>query len=186
MLIAALLFACATSAEPTTHGEAAVAGNAPTPATEGAHHAEEAGHHEEEAATAAPPDADGWSSYGAAPTLASAQPAADLLADPAKYADQTVRVQGKVSSVCQMAGCWLVLADDQGHQLRVTMKEHSFGVPKDSSGRLADIEGLVVQKKVDPKLVEHYKSEGDGGAVPEEGKTEQAEIVATSVRLRAS
>ena len=68
--------------------------------------------------------------------------------------------------------------------MRVTMKEHAFGVPKNSTGQLADIEGLVVQKAVDPKLVEHYKSEGDGGAVPEEGKAVQAELVATSVRLR--
>ena len=173
MLFVAFLFACA--AEPAAAPPPAVPPATTTEAT-----AAEPAH----AAPVAVASADGWTAYGSAMTLPSAQPADGILADPAKYADQTVRVTGKVSSVCQKAGCWLVLADDKGNQMRVTMKEHSFAVPKDCNGQLADIEGKLVQKAVDPKLVEHYKSEGDGGAVPEDGKTVHAEIVATGVRLQ--
>ncbi len=178
MLVAALLFACAT--EPVAPP---VVASGPT-AHEGG--AEKVAEHHEAPAAAAAPSADGWTSYGAAQTLTSAVPAADVLADPKKYANTTVRVEGKVSSVCQKAGCWLVLADDKGNQMRVTMKEHSFGVPKDVTGQLADIEGTLVEKPVDPATVEHYKSESNGGPVPEEGKTVHAEIVATGVRLRSS
>ncbi|MBA2320368.1 MAG: DUF4920 domain-containing protein, partial [Deltaproteobacteria bacterium] len=105
-------------------------------------------------------------------------------ANPAPYLNKLVSVEGRVTNVCAKVGCWLVLADDQGGQVRVTMKEHGFAVPKDCSGQTARIEGTLVEKKTDQATVEHYKSEQAGAAVPEEGKERHLEIVATGVRLK--
>jgi hypothetical protein len=67
---------------------------------------------------------------------------ADLLRDPGRYADKTVRVEGKVSSVCQNRGCWLELGDDAG-SAHVKLRGHSFFVPKDARGKRAEVEARV-------------------------------------------
>ena len=69
--------------------------------------------------------------------------------------------------------------------MRVTMKDHAFGIDKDTKGRRCDIEGELVKKAVDPEQVEHFKSEGSK-TNPEEGKTEAWELVATSVAVSRS
>lgn len=124
--------------------------------------------------------------YGADFTLADASPAATLLADPAAFEGQTIRVAGRVAEVCQKAGCWLVLTSED-QSMRVTMKEHGFGVDKLGTGADCEVEGTVVALEVDPERVEHFRSESpEGAAMPEEaaeaGKT--WELVATAVTLR--
>lgn len=66
----------------------------------------------------------------------------DLVREPSRYADKTVRVSGKVSAVCQGQGCWLELGDEAG-AAHVKLKGHSFFVPKDASGKQAEVEARV-------------------------------------------
>ena len=122
--------------------------------------------------------------YGVEFTLAKAEPVTGLLADPKPHVGKTVRVSGEVTTVCQKAGCWLVMRGDEGDTLRVTMKEHGFAVAKDIAGRTAHVEGEVIEHAVDPETVAHFKSETDAdGDVPEEGKTHVYEIVASAVQV---
>ncbi|HEU4411824.1 MAG TPA: DUF4920 domain-containing protein [Polyangiaceae bacterium] len=65
-----------------------------------------------------------------------------LLNEPGRYADKTVRVEGKVSAVCQNKGCWLELADEAG-AAHVKLRGHSFFVPKDARGKRAEVEARV-------------------------------------------
>jgi Domain of unknown function (DUF4920) len=134
---------------------------------------------------AAPAAAVDWKHYGAPFQLASAVPAAQVLANPGAYTANPVRVTGQLTEVCQSMGCWAVVRDDQGRTVRVTMKDHDFGIDKAGAGRACDIEGTLVKKAVDPKTVEHYASEGSKNA-PEAGKTEVYEIVATGVSVSRS
>jgi Domain of unknown function (DUF4920) len=135
-------------------------------------------------ATAAPAAAD-WKHFGAPFTVATAVPAATVLADPAAHTGGTVRITGELTEVCQSMGCWAVVRDDAGRSVCVTMKGHSFGIDKDTAGRDCDVEGSLVKKAVDPKTVEHYASEGSTNA-PEKGKTEVYELVATGVSVARS
>lgn len=122
--------------------------------------------------------------YGAKFTLANSELVTVLLADPKPHVGKTVRVSGEVTTVCQKAGCWLVLRGDEGDTLRVTMKEHGFAVAKDIAGRTAHVEGEVIEHAVDPETVAHFKSETEAnGDVPEEGKTHVYEIVASAVQV---
>jgi hypothetical protein len=66
----------------------------------------------------------------------------EIVREPGRYADKTVRVEGKVSAVCQNRGCWLELADEAG-SAHVKLKGHSFFVPKDAQGKRAEIEARV-------------------------------------------
>lgn len=136
------------------------------------------------AAPPAPAAAD-WKHFGEPFSIATAVPASAVLSQPTAHEGQTIRVTGELTEVCQNMGCWAVVRDDAGHSLRVTMKDHSFGIDKDTAGRRCDVEGTLVKKAVNPKTLEHYKSEGSKNA-PESGKSEVFEIVATGVSVSRS
>src|SRR6185503_20977772 len=89
---------------------------------------------------------DAWKHFGAPFTVAAPVPASAVLTDPAAHATGPVRFQGQVTEVCQKMGCWAVVRDDAGHSVRVTMKDHAFGIDKDSAGRGCDVEGELVAK----------------------------------------
>jgi hypothetical protein len=120
--------------------------------------------------------------FGAPFAVASAVPASAVLSDPAAHAAAPVRIQGELTEVCQKMGCWAVLRDDAGHSVRVTMKDHAFGIDKDSAGKSCEVEGTLVNQAVDPARVEHFESEGSKNP-PEKGHTEAWELVATSVAI---
>lgn len=174
ILTLVVLAACGSSAEPSAapagegEGVAAAEAEAPSAAapSEGA----------------AAPDQAEWKTFGEPFTLASAVPASVVLEDPAAHADAPVRVAGELSEVCQKMGCWAVVRDDQGHSVRVTMKDHAFGIDKDTAGRRCEVEGQLVKKDVDPERLEHLASEGSTNE-PEQGKTEIWELVASSVAV---
>jgi hypothetical protein len=124
-----------------------------------------------------------WKYFGAPFALASALPASTVLAAPEQHAGKPLRMTGELTEVCQKMGCWAVVADDAGHQVRILMKDHTFGIDKDTAGRACDVEGELVKKQVDPEQVAHYESEGSKNA-PETGKTEVYEFVAASVAVK--
>lgn len=133
----------------------------------------------------------GWDHYGSEFRLPyeAAMPAEELLRDPARHLAQTVRVRGRVADVCQAKGCWMVLTPMSGgpEMIRVTMKDHAFSVDKQGHGREADLEGLLIEKPVDPETVAHYEGEaGAQGLVPERQATtgHSYELVASAVRFR--
>lgn len=179
MLLAAALTGCLTSpSEP----EAAVASDAvarteAVPAIPAADVAP---------AAAAAADAGQWKAFGAPFAQTEKLPASAVIGDPEAHAGKPVRmVGGELAEVCQAMGCWAVVRDDQGHSMRITMKDHGFGIDKDTVGRACDVEGELVRKPVDPERVAHMASEGGGDAAtaPEAGKTEAWELVASSVAI---
>lgn len=121
--------------------------------------------------------------FGGPFTVSAAVPAATVLSAPEDHAEGPVRMTGELSEVCQKMGCWAVVRDDAGNSIRVTMKDHAFGIAKDSRGKACDVEGQLVKKAVDPKTIEHYESEGATDH-PEAGKTEAWELVASAVEIR--
>lgn len=68
----------------------------------------------------------------------------EILKEPAKFHGQVVRVEGTVDEVCQSMGCWFYLKDETGRMMiDLEMRPDSFDVPKNSSGKLAVVEGKV-------------------------------------------
>ena len=66
---------------------------------------------------------------------------ATLLAHPDAYVGKTVQVKGKITEVCQMAGCWLNLTNDAGQMLRIKVNDGEIEFPKDAAGKTAVAEG---------------------------------------------
>lgn len=146
---ALLLAACAT--EPDAGGESH---GADTPVPEG---------------TEAPAGA--TETVGAAPSDGEVLLASDVLTRADDLAGQTVRVEGEIAEVCQMAGCWLTFQNDAGVPFRVAVPrddagQYTFTFPKDASGATAVIEGTLEVTETDVATRRHLAE--DGGASAEE------------------
>jgi wobble nucleotide-excising tRNase len=79
---------------------------------------------------------------------------------------QTVKVEGEVESVCQMAGCWMKIKTEDGKTMRVTFKDYGFFVPKDIAGKKVIFEGVASVKTTSVADLKHYAE--DAGKTKEE------------------
>lgn len=109
----------------------------------------------------------------------------DVIANVDKYLGKAVKVEGKVEGVCQERGCWLVVRDGKS-EMRVTFKDYSFFVPKDSAGKKVTLEGLVVKKTISEDHARHYAEESGGKVDPStiKGPQEVITMVATGVSIQ--
>jgi hypothetical protein len=73
-------------------------------------------------------------------------PIGAILVDPAAFVGKTVQVEGKITEVCQMAGCWMALVDPASAAvIRVKVNDGEIVFPKDSIGRTAIAEGKLMK-----------------------------------------
>jgi glucose/arabinose dehydrogenase len=101
-------------------------------------------------------------------------PLATLLQAPARYADKTIRTEGRVTAVCKSKGCWLEIGDDQS-MAHIKLGNHRFFVPRDAAGQHA-----VVQARVMPQVDKgHCEQEAEA----QTGKIAKIELDATGVEL---
>ena len=84
---------------------------------------------------------------------------------------------GRITEVCQDMGCWMVLSGENGKFARVAMHDHSFGIPKGSTGE-ALVYGTLTEKQVSKKEADHLVS--DGAKAP---ASRELQIDATSVLI---
>jgi len=116
------------------------------------------------------------------PLLASAQKLGDpvtlketttvktILADPEKYLGKDVRVEGEITSVCQMAGCWIMLKDSSSPDpIMVKVDDGVIVFPKDGAGKKAVVQGKL-EKVADEAQQEAgskspYRIKGSGAEV---------------------
>ncbi|MDA8016505.1 MAG: DUF4920 domain-containing protein [Thermoanaerobaculia bacterium] len=81
--------------------------------------------------------------YGEAPTLEDVTPIADIVANPEAFQGREVLVEGKVQGVCAKAGCWMELADGEGHEVRVKVEDGVIVFPVAAVGVNAAAQGTV-------------------------------------------
>ncbi|MCB1569415.1 MAG: DUF4920 domain-containing protein [Xanthomonadales bacterium] len=145
--------------------------------------AHEHGAHAEKAPAIAPVQttADG-AVYGA--TLPANLPAVvaldTVIAEPQALLGKDGAFSGRITEVCQQMGCWMVLATEKGDFVRVTMRDHAFGVPKDASGE-AVVYGTLNEKVLSAEEIEHLSKEG--AKVPAQ---RELRIDATSVLIHTA
>ncbi len=84
--------------------------------------------------------------FGAGVSLAEATPIASVIDRPADFEGKTIRVEGTVTAVCTMMGCWMALApSDQraGSTLMIKVEEGVVVLPVSAKGRRAAAQGIV-------------------------------------------
>jgi hypothetical protein len=88
----------------------------------------------------------GPDTYGAAPTLSDATPLTQVLSRPADFEGKTVRVEGVVTAVCQMMGCWMGLAPvnaPDGPAVLIKVDDGVIVFPVSARGKRATAQGVV-------------------------------------------
>lgn len=96
---------------------------------------------------------------------------------------KTVQVQGKVESVCQKAGCWMVLADGET-RARIFTKGHGFFLPRDIAGRGAVVEGELAARTITEGFARHLEEDRGGDPAKVTGPKRELVMNATAVALR--
>lgn len=101
---------------------------------------------------------------------------------------RVVRVEARVSTVCQAKGCWFILTDGGDQFIRVRFKDYKYFVPKDVRGKTALVEGELEVKKLSKREAQHYEDDraaAEGGTARkiESGRVEVT-LMATAVEMR--
>lgn len=88
--------------------------------------------------------------YGKGVAAADTVKVSDLLANPADYVGQTVRVEGLAVGVCAHRGCWINIASDQeGQTVRVKVKDGEIVFPAEIVGDQIIAEGVWTSNELD-------------------------------------
>lgn len=77
----------------------------------------------------------------------------DKMGDQSKLANLVM--VGEISQVCQAEGCWMKLKNENGEDIFVKFKDHSFVIPKDLAGHKAFVNGTAVKKSVSVEEQKH-------------------------------
>jgi hypothetical protein len=111
----------------------------------------------------------GAETFGTAPTVSEATPITQLLAKPADFEGKTVRVEGVVTGVCTMMGCWMALAPadaPKGTAILIKVDDGVIVFPTSARGKRATAQGLVERIGTSPEAQEaaheHAEQEGHG------------------------
>jgi len=112
-----------------------------------------------------------------------------VLAEPAKYADKTVAVDGVIVRSCKKEGCWMEMAAKEGGKsVRVTFGDHAFFIPLNSAGMKVKAQGTFMTKVLTKEHVDHLIN--DDGAKFEkrnaDGTVTEVSFDATGVKLTKS
>ena len=79
-----------------------------------------------------------------------------VLADPAKYANKTVAIDGVIVRSCKKEGCWMEMAAREGAKsVRVTFGDHAFYIPLNSAGMKVKAQGTFKTKVLSKEHVDH-------------------------------
>lgn len=105
----------------------------------------------------------------------------DIAADGDSYAGRTVRVETRVSKVCQKKGCFFI-AQHGSAVVRVSFRDYSFFVPTDIGGKRVMLVGEVVQNELSAEKAQHL-AEDLGEPVESVEPGREFTIVASSVRV---
>lgn len=121
--------------------------------------------------------------FGAAFSKAKLVTLKEVTAKADKYNGKTVKLKGTIKDVCQREGCWLVLTEGE-HEVRVSMKDHKFTVPKDSGNKSVIVEGVIEKKTITEEMARHYAEESAGKIDPNSIKGPQVVIAMTATGVR--
>ena len=127
--------------------------------------------------------------FGAAFAMTEApQPLKAIMDKSGDFSGKTVKVSGKVQSVCKKKGCWLVLQTDEAiaRDVRITFKDYGFFAPKDCAGKEAIVEGVFSRTLVKEATRKHLAEDGGKDPSKVEGDAEEYRLVATGLEIKGS
>lgn len=105
-----------------------------------------------------------------------------LVTDRDKYIGKDVQVKGKVTEVCQKAGCWMLVADDKGNAVKIKVKDGEIVFPKDAPGKTAIVEGKFVKiERTYKEALEQAKHHAEENKIPFDESKAKIETVSYQI-----
>jgi len=122
--------------------------------------------------------------YGERFSDEGAVPVQAVVAEREAYLGRSVKIEGTVAEVCQMAGCWLTLQTGDGNNIRILVARnedgnYAFTVPKDISGRRVVVQGILAEETLLEGAQRHL-AEDAGRVVDDETLTPATELQMTA------
>lgn len=122
--------------------------------------------------------------YGQAFSDEGAVPVQAVVAEREAYLGRSVKIEGTVAEVCQMAGCWLTLQTGDGNNVRILVArtedgDYAFTVPKNISGRRVVVQGMLAEETLLEGTQRHL-AEDAGREVDAEALSPKAELQVTA------
>jgi hypothetical protein len=108
---------------------------------------------------------------------------AALLDNPDEYVNTAVRVEARISQVCEKKGCFMI-ATAGSKAVRISFRDYSFFVPTDTGGKTVTLTGTVIERELSEKQAAHFREDAGGSDTIQAGKV--YEIVADSVSIPRS
>jgi RecJ-like exonuclease len=77
-------------------------------------------------------------------SIKTATPIKTLLAEPEKYVGKNIMVEGEITQVCQMQGCWIMVKDASSSEpIMVKVDDGVIVFPKDGAGKKVTAQGKL-------------------------------------------
>ena len=99
----------------------------------------------------------------------------------AAYANKPAKFKGRITQVCKMEGCWLMI-ESNAQAARIKTKDHAFVIPKDSKGE-AIVFGELKRVELKPEVAKHL-AEDAGTSASEAIATSELQIIASSISIK--
>lgn len=106
----------------------------------------------------------------------------ELLESPGDFVDTAVRVDARITQVCQMKGCFMIAAAGE-RAVRISFKDYGFFVPTDTGGKTVTLTGTLIERTLSEEDAAHYREDA-GSEVIQAGTV--YEIVADAVSVPRS
>jgi len=100
--------------------------------------------------------------YGEGVGLEKAVSIEKLLASPADYLGQEVRVDGTITGVCKKRGCWMQVTDEKGNGVRIKVEDGVIVFPATSMGHTASAQGVFEGVPVAAQAKKHEGENHEG------------------------
>ena len=119
-----------------------------------------------------------------APLDADATPTslAAILENPDEYLDTAIRIDARISEVCQHKGCFMI-ATAGTQAVRISFKDYGFFVPTDTSGKTVTLTGTLIERTLSEEQAAHLREDAGSDTI-QAGKV--YEIVADAVSIPKS
>jgi hypothetical protein len=87
-----------------------------------------------------------------------------LLDKPADYVDTAIRVEARISEVCQKKGCFMIATSGK-QVVRISFKDYGFFVPTDTGGKTVTVTGTLIKRTLSEEQAAHLREDAGSDTV---------------------
>jgi hypothetical protein len=87
-----------------------------------------------------------------------------LLDKPADYVDTAIRVEARISEVCQKKGCFMIATSGK-QVVRISFKDYGFFVPTDTGGKTVTVTGTLIERTLSEEQAAHLREDAGSDTV---------------------